>query len=481
MLDQRERDDLGEPERAERVRDRCGAQLGRQPLTPAVGDDGPADLDLVPAAHDGPRAGRRARRARRSRGRARRSSRSRVAPSSRSSARSARRPRPALPRRRASRRRAGRRASRSTRRDAAARSARRAYDVCREPYFRSGRTVGPRHSVVGCAPSARSYSPSCCSRRRPPPPPRSSRRGSRSPPSGPASPTRRRSSSPPTGACSWARRAGGSSATTRSPTRRPTPVADLSNAVHDFWDRGLLGMALDPDFTNGRPYIYVLYTYNKDPSDATVPRWPDNCPTPPGATGDGCVVSGRLSRLTLDGVETPLITDWCQQYPSHSVGDLVFGPGRALYVSAGDGASFNFADYGQDGAPVNPCGDPGGVRADPAHRGGRRAAVAGHPLGGRPDRRRRRDPARRPRHRRRAARQPRRRQRRPDDAPDRRARLPQPVPASRSGPARARSGPATSAGTSGRRSTGSPPRPRASATTAGPATRAPAGWAPTTT
>ena len=260
----------------------------------------------------------------------------------------------------------------------------------------------------------------------------------------------------------------------------PTPVADLSNAVHDFWDRGLLGMALDPDFTNGRPYIYVLYTYNKDPSDATVPRWPDNCPTPPGATADGCVVSGRLSRLTLDGVETPLITDWCQQYPSHSVGDLVFGPGRALYVSAGDGASFNFADYGQDGAPVNPCGDPGGVAPTPptAEGGALRSQdirSAGDPTGG-------------------------------DGAilrvdPDTGAALPDnPAPAaatrwragssrtasatrsgSRSGPARARSGPATSAGTSGRRSTGSPPRPRASATTAGPATRAPAGWAPTTT
>ncbi len=208
----------------------------------------------------------------------------------------------------------------------------------------------------------------------------------------------------------------------------PTPVADLSNAVHDFWDRGLLGMALDPDFTNGRPYIYVLYTYNKDPSDATVPRWPDNCPTPPGATADGCVVSGRLSRLTLDGVETPLITDWCQQYPSHSVGDLVFGPGRALYVSAGDGASFNFADYGQDGAPVNPCGDPGGAAPTPptAEGGALRSQdirSAGDPTGGDgailrvdpdtgaalPD-----NPGR---------------QRRPDDAPDRRARLPQPVPA----------------------------------------------------
>ena len=29
-----------------------------------------------------------------------------------------------------------------------------------------------------------------------------------------------------------------------------------------------------------------------------------------------------------------------------------------LYASAGDGASFNFVDYGQVGNPFNPCGDP---------------------------------------------------------------------------------------------------------------------------
>ena len=46
----------------------------------------------------------------------------------------------------------------------------------------------------------------------------------------------------------------------------PTQFADLRSRVHDFWDRGLLGMALDPGFTSGRPYVYVLYAYDKAPN-----------------------------------------------------------------------------------------------------------------------------------------------------------------------------------------------------------------------
>jgi uncharacterized repeat protein (TIGR01451 family) len=144
--------------------------------------------------------------------------------------------------------------------------------------------------------------------------------------------------------------------------------ANLSTNVHDFWDRGMLGLALDPGFTTGRPYVYVLYTYDA-PIGGSPPTWGDGCPTPPGATGDGCVVSARLSRLTasgnfMTGSEQVLINDWCQQYPSHSIGSLAFGADGALYVSGGDGASFNFTDWGQDGSPLNPCGDPpGGVGA----------------------------------------------------------------------------------------------------------------------
>lgn len=145
----------------------------------------------------------------------------------------------------------------------------------------------------------------------------------------------------------------------------PTIFADLRPQVHDFWDRGMESMELDPNFAvNGR--VYVLYTRNEEPFSTTNPRWAnDGCPTPPGPTADGCVVTGTLSRLDANGNETPLIAkDFCQQYASHSVGGIAFGADGMLYLSAGDGASFNFADYGQDGSPLNPCGDPpGGVGA----------------------------------------------------------------------------------------------------------------------
>ena len=142
--------------------------------------------------------------------------------------------------------------------------------------------------------------------------------------------------------------------------------ADLRTQVHNYWDRGLLGMVLDPQFP-ADPYIYVLYT--RDAAiGAAAPRWgtpgvtSDPCPNPPGGNVDGCVVSGRLSRVNALGQETVLVDDWCQQYPSHSQGQLQFGPDGALYASSGDGAAFSFADWGQDGSPVNPCGDPpGGV------------------------------------------------------------------------------------------------------------------------
>jgi glucose/arabinose dehydrogenase len=70
----------------------------------------------------------------------------------------------------------------------------------------------------------------------------------------------------------------------------PTVFADLRTNVHNFWDRGLLGLALHPSFP-ATPYVYVLYTYDAA-IGGTAPRWgtpgatSDGCPTPPGPTSD---------------------------------------------------------------------------------------------------------------------------------------------------------------------------------------------------
>jgi len=151
----------------------------------------------------------------------------------------------------------------------------------------------------------------------------------------------------------------------------PTVFADLSANVHDYGDRGLLGLALDPGFPTD-PYVYVLYTLDS-PIGVPPPVYNDGCADP---YDDGCLVGARLSRLTAlgetwDGTELVLIEDWCQQYISHSIGTLAFGPDGALYVGGGDGASFTFADYGQGGSPQNPCRDPGGPHpAPPSAQGG---------------------------------------------------------------------------------------------------------------
>jgi glucose/arabinose dehydrogenase len=161
-------------------------------------------------------------------------------------------------------------------------------------------------------------------------------------------------------------------------------VLDIRTRVNSFWDRGLLGMVLDPEFeANGN--VYVSYTYDHILGDPTPePRWTDLCPNPPGALTDGCVVSARVSRFTLTGgsfgPEEVLVEDWCMQFPSHSIGDLEFGDDGFLYASGGDGASFIDADWGQFGGspgsptPANPCGDPPGglgvANTEPTGRGG---------------------------------------------------------------------------------------------------------------
>ena len=179
-----------------------------------------------------------------------------------------------------------------------------------------------------------------------------------------------------------------------------TDFADLSVQVSNYGDRGLTGIAVDPQFPV-RPYVYVNYTYNKDPGTGAFPAWGtpgqayDNCGpndadeatlAPPKR---GCPVMDRVSRLTATrtalgwvmapGGEHVLVEDGCAQFSSHSSGDVAFGPDGKLYASAGDGASFLGQDFGQannnaypqgPACPDDPANEGGSLRAQDQRTGG---------------------------------------------------------------------------------------------------------------
>ncbi len=212
-----------------------------------------------------------------------------------------------------------------------------------------------------------------------------------------------------------------------------TLVLDISDEVHDYVDRGALGLAVHPQYRTV-PWVYLSYSI--DPGGPTDPDGvgSDNCGNDPSGEDIGCVVYGRLTRFEVDPLtgiaidpyspspqphRSELIAqDWCMQYLSHTVGDLAFGPDGYLYASGGEGAGYHTWDWGQLGGGAvgfNPCGDaPGGrgVRlappnseggvfrsldamtlSDPTALGGTiiridpmtGLAAPGNPLGGQPD------------------------------------------------------------------------------------------------
>ena len=153
----------------------------------------------------------------------------------------------------------------------------------------------------------------------------------------------------------------------------PRVFADLGSRVFVGGDRGLFGLALDPGFPE-RPFVYVLYTFDGPPG-AREPLDRRRCP---GLFDGACPVSGRVSRLGPGGREQVLVAGWCQQYPSHGVGDLAFGIDGTLYASGGEGASYERVDTG-DARNVcdDPVGEGGALRAQDLRTPGDPAGVSG--------------------------------------------------------------------------------------------------------
>lgn len=129
----------------------------------------------------------------------------------------------------------------------------------------------------------------------------------------------------------------------------PTPFYQIQN-VNTSWDRGLLGMAVDPNFANNG-YVYFSFTYETDATNYSGPK--NGRIIRVTASGD---TASPASQLVLAGsvVGThlkPSCENWSlaadcipSDGASHSVGALKFGPDGKLYAAIGDSASFDYVD-----------------------------------------------------------------------------------------------------------------------------------------
>ncbi|NJR70548.1 MAG: hypothetical protein HC771_19370 [Synechococcales cyanobacterium CRU_2_2] len=159
-----------------------------------------------------------------------------------------------------------------------------------------------------------------------------------------------------------------------------TPFIDISAQVNSARDRGLLDIAVHPDFATN-PYIYLLFTY--DPPE--VFNHLTDVLAQPDGNGNR---AGRLVRVTADAATnfttavpgsevvllgnnstwnnfngfanstfnfderpagilpdgTNLIDFLAADSESHTIGSVEFGPDGSLYVSNGDGTSYNRVD-----------------------------------------------------------------------------------------------------------------------------------------
>jgi glucose/arabinose dehydrogenase/PKD repeat protein len=148
--------------------------------------------------------------------------------------------------------------------------------------------------------------------------------------------------------------------------RHPTPVWSREAEVLNHHDRGLLGIAVDPNYALNR-HVYFLYTVDADSNNSD-------------GSEDGF---GRLTRYQISASDSNAVdpasrtilvgVNWpngpLSGSPSHTVGTVQFGADGSLMMTAGDGAQYTNVDSGgRDNAAfgtgkTNPLEDIGAFRA----------------------------------------------------------------------------------------------------------------------
>ena len=127
------------------------------------------------------------------------------------------------------------------------------------------------------------------------------------------------------------------------------PVIDIRDHVNSYWDRGLLGLAVDADFATNH-FLYLAYTYESNALNPSGPK------------------TSRLTRITVTGdnraadleaPETVIVGSVSQapcpaphdtvdcipsEGPSHSIGTVRSDPDGTLWLGSGDAASFDGVD-----------------------------------------------------------------------------------------------------------------------------------------